>query len=110
MLKKLNFNEINENWDEYKSHLKNAGVSSHTWAVNNDYFNKGHEHYFLNVCRLLNIEHVPVVEENVELTPELIEKYSIELKKINGKPFEGVVIKHSKGSFKVMNKYYDMNK
>lgn len=40
MLKKLNFNEINENWDEYKSHLKNAGVSSHTWAVNNNYFNK----------------------------------------------------------------------
>ena len=51
----------------------------------------------------------PVIflEFNVPLTKELIRKYSVELEKINGKPFEGVVIKHSKGSFKIINKSYD---
>mgnify|MGYP003133221100 CR=1 FL=1 len=40
MLKKIQFDDILENWKEYKSHLKNAGESSHSWAKNNKYFNK----------------------------------------------------------------------
>jgi hypothetical protein len=37
---------------------------------------------------------VPILERDVVLTQELIDKYSVGLKKIDGKPFEGVVINH----------------
>lgn len=40
MLKRLSFEEILENWDSYKQHLKNAGASSHSWAKSNKYFHK----------------------------------------------------------------------
>ena len=43
MLRKLEYQEVVNNWDEYKSHLKNAGISAHTWAQNNIYFNKHFE-------------------------------------------------------------------
>jgi hypothetical protein len=41
------------------------------------------------------------------LTPELIKEYAEVMTEVNGRPFEGVVIKHSKGSFKVLNLSYD---
>ena len=53
---------------------------------------------------------VPILEQDVILTPELIKKYAEELREIDGHPFEGVVIQHSNGSFKVLNKYYDSKK
>lgn len=99
----------------------------------------GDKHYFRNVAAELDIPHVPIVEENVILTRELVDKYSKELKKIDGKPFEGVVINHgaytiqreakvvelpdgtilniepkleeyAPNSFKVINLLYDSNK
>lgn len=67
--------------------------------------------YFERVARELGIPHVPILEENVPITKELIERYSIGMKKLpNGNPFEGVVINHREGSFKVINKHYDANK
>ncbi|PCI28678.1 hypothetical protein COB55_03630 [Candidatus Wolfebacteria bacterium] len=71
------------------------------------YEHKGSKFYYINVCEELGLETVPIIEEGVVLTKELIEKYSTGLKKIDGQSFEGIVIKHSNGSFKVINKYYD---
>ena len=71
---------------------------------------KGHPFYFLNVARSLGLPVADIIEENVVLTPELVQKYSTGIDKINGKPFEGVVVKHSTGSFKIINKHYDSKK
>ena len=68
-------------------------------------------HYYEKVAVALGgIPVVPMLERQVVLTPELIEKYSRGIDKIDGKRFEGVVIKHNKGSFKVINLSYDERK
>jgi len=74
-----------------------------------EYEHKGSKHYYLNVAEALNI---PVVDQigAFKLTPELIKYYAEDISELNGKPFEGVVIKHSKGSFKVINLAYDEKK
>jgi RNA ligase (TIGR02306 family) len=75
------------------------------------YENYGSEHYFVNACEEMGLETVPLLQEDVEITPELLEHYSTGIKKLpNGDRFEGVVIQHEKGSFKVINKDYDANK
>lgn len=67
--------------------------------------------YSVEVAKRLNLPHVPVIERRVYITPELIQKYSVGMKKLpNGNNFEGVVIQHSEGSFKVINKDYDSSK
>jgi RNA ligase (TIGR02306 family) len=71
------------------------------------YARKGDLHYVVNLAAELGLPTVPLLEEEVELTQELIDKYSVGLKKLDGKNFEGVVIQHAKGSFKVINKNYD---
>jgi len=76
-----------------------------------EYAKMGHELSVWNVAEEIGIPHVPILENYVLLTPELIVKYSIGMKKLpNGDHFEGVVIKHPTGSFKVINKHYDANK
>lgn len=70
----------------------------------------GDPHYFLELGAALGIPSVPTLEERVPLTAELIAKYDHELKQVAGNPFEGVVIKHKNGSFKVINKWYDAEK
>lgn len=109
------------------------------WLINERrYARKGDPFYFPIVATKLDIPHVEILEKDVVLTKELIQKYSAELKKVNGVPFEGVVINHGEytierevrqilcpdgftrevgglmkytaGSFKVINKNYDMNK
>jgi RNA ligase (TIGR02306 family) len=67
-------------------------------------------HYYEKVCAQLNIPVVPMLEKGVVLTPEHIQKYSAEIDKIDGKAFEGVVIKHAGGSFKIINLQYDERK
>lgn len=75
------------------------------------YARKGDQHYFLNICKELGLPTVSILEENVRLTEELIAYYSTGIETItNGDLFEGVVIQYSRGSFKVMNKYYDSKK
>jgi RNA ligase (TIGR02306 family) len=73
------------------------------------YENVGSEHYVYKVCSKIEIPTVDILE-TVALTPELIKEYSEEMTEINGRAFEGVVIKHSKGSFKVINLAYDERK
>ena len=51
-----------------------------------------------------------MLEKAVVLTLAHIQKYSSEIDKIDGKTFEGVVIKHAGGSFKVINLQYDERK
>jgi RNA ligase (TIGR02306 family) len=69
------------------------------------------ELYFERVAKMYNISHVPILERSVVLTPELVRKYSEELKTVNNKPFEGVVIKQQGGeSFKIINLHYDEKK
>jgi len=75
-----------------------------------EYERKGSGFYFEEVAKDLDVLHVPILERDVEITPELIEKYSKGLKEINGKPFEGVVVKFATGSFKIINKWYDAEK
>ncbi|KXS22569.1 hypothetical protein M427DRAFT_130222 [Gonapodya prolifera JEL478] len=74
------------------------------------YAHKGDPFYFVEVARELGLPAVPIVEKDVLLTREHIKLYDEGLDKINGKPFEGVVVKHAKGSFKIINKSYDSKK
>lgn len=74
------------------------------------YAGKGEKHYFVDVCRDLDLPTVDILEENVELTYELIKKYDEQLDKVNGHPFEGVVVKGADFSFKIINKHYDSKK
>lgn len=84
------------------------------------YAQKGDPFYYVNVCKELGVPCVPMLEENVPLTDELCFKYacvsscvSSHLKTLDamkglGEPmFEGVVIKGSDFSFKVISKHYD---
>jgi len=79
-------------------------IDSHEYAP------KGHPLYFIDFCEKLNLPTVPILERNVILTQELISKYDSGITEINGKPFEGVVIQHEGGSFKVINKSFDSKK
>lgn len=74
------------------------------------YEHKGSQHYFEDVCHILDIPVVPIIERDVPLTPELIKHYAEDISELDGKPFEGVVVKHATGSFKVMNAEYDSQK
>lgn len=96
------------------------------------YARKGDEFYFPIVCEEMGLPTVPIIEHDVLLTPELIQKYSADLNNIGNQPFEGVVINHSTytreveiendgfkgiakynepaGSFKIINKNYDARK
>jgi RNA ligase (TIGR02306 family) len=75
-----------------------------------EYEEKGSKHYYQNVCTNLDVEQVLVVERDATITQELVKKYSEDISQIDGKPFEGVVIKHKSGSFKIINLAYDEKK
>lgn len=102
------------------------------------YARPGDQYYFPEVCKELGLPTVPILERDVILTPELVEKYSTGIDKLDGKPFEGVVINHGPyqitretkqielpdgtlkevggiasyeaGSFKIINKSFDSKK
>lgn len=74
------------------------------------YAHKGQPFYYADISEEIQLPTVTMLEKDVVLTMDLIKKYEKDLKEINGKPFEGVVIKHSKGSFKVINSEYDSKK
>jgi RNA ligase (TIGR02306 family) len=76
------------------------------WDITNRrYIPLEEEHNFIAVANACGFKHVPVLEQNVVLTPELVEKYA------NGNiGFEGVVV-HCKGeTFKIIDKEYDSKK
>lgn len=67
-------------------------------------------HYYRRVCEALGLPMVPLIAERVILSQELIDSFDHGLEKIDGVPFEGVVVKGADFSFKIMNKYYDSHK
>lgn len=83
-----------------------------TWLVDERrYATKGHPLYVHSLASQLNLPTVTVLEKDVPLTSELIQKYDEGMENLpNGQLFEGVVIQHSVGSFKVINKVYDSKK
>ena len=93
------------------SKIPNSWKMFSIWNIKDRrYERKGDKYYFLNVCDMVDLPTVDVIEHDVVLTPELIQKYSKDLIELNKKPFEGVVVQHNKGSFKIINKYYDSKK
>lgn len=82
-----------------------------TWLIDERrYALKGHPLYIHAIAPKLGLPTVPVIERDVPLTPELIARYDEGMETLDGKPFEGVVIQHAGGSFKVINKHYDAKK
>lgn len=92
--------KMNKGWAMFSVFL----IKEHVYAE------KGHRYYFKNVAEEMGLPIAPMIEENVFLTPELVEKYSVGITELKGKPFEGVVIKTKTYSFKIINKNYDSNK
>jgi len=82
------------------------------WNMDEKRYMRRHDAlYFRNVAESLGLNTVPFLEVGVPITHELIEKYSVGSKRLlNGNMFEGVVINHAQGSFKVINKHYDSGK
>ncbi len=74
------------------------------------YAYKGDPLYAFDLFPKIGLPTVEVLERDVVLTPALIQKYAEDLEQIHGVPFEGVVIQHAKGSFKIINKNYDSKK
>ena len=94
----------------YSKQPKGLAIFSVYIIDENRYAFKGDKHYFIDVCRELDLPTVPIIEKDVQLTSELINKYAVELTKIDGVPFEGVVVKGCDFSFKIINKSYDSKK
>lgn len=93
------------------SKFPNAWAMFSVWNIKERrYERKGDEFYFLDIADELGLPTVDVIEKDVVITPELIQKYSSELKELNGRPFEGIVVQHAGGSFKIINKHYDSKK
>jgi len=102
---------IQKSGNNYHSRLPLQIAFFSTWLVDERrYACKGHPLYIFDLAPKLGIPTVPLLERDVVLTPELVKKYMEDLKEVNGQPFEGVVIQHEKGSFKVLNKDYDSRK
>ena len=76
------------------------------WDITNRrYIPINAKHNFIEVANACGFKHVPVLEQNVILTPELVEKYA------NGNiGFEGVVIHCNGSTFKVISLHYDSKK
>lgn len=63
------------------------------------------DHNFIDLANECDFKHVPILEAEVELTPELIKQYSD-----SDIGFEGVVIHCNGETFKIINKAYDSKK
>ncbi len=73
------------------------------------YHRKDSPFYFSLVCEELGLPAVPIVEKDVVLTQELVDKYT-KLDDLNGQLFEGVVVNTAKTSFKILSLNYDQRK
>lgn len=74
------------------------------------YERRADTHYVNEVADELDIPLVPVVEYGVVLEDDIVQWYDHGTKTLWGKPFEGVVVQHSTGSFKIISKWYDAEK
>lgn len=82
-----------------------------TWLIDERrYATKGHPLYIHTIAPQMGLPTVPMLDRDVPLTPALIAYYAEGCETVNGQPFEGVVINHAGGSFKVINLHYDAHK
>jgi hypothetical protein len=94
-------------------HKANVDAKKPTaWAVysvwdieNRSYIPLEGQHNFIDVANACGFPHVPILERNVALTPELIDKYAN-----SDIGFEGVVVHCNGKTFKIINKEYDSKK
>jgi RNA ligase (TIGR02306 family) len=81
------------------------------WLIDErKYARRNEKHNIRDLCAAMEISTVPYLQENIILTPELIQEYDEYLEDINGEAFEGVVIQCDNFSFKIINKKYDSKK
>lgn len=104
------------------SNVQKFEINPHTggelsWAMfsvylidNKEYAKKENQFYFIKVAEALELPIVPLLEKDVILTKEVIEKYDEKLETINGEYFEGVVVQTKNISFKIISKIYDSKK
>lgn len=80
------------------------------------YARRGSKYYSPDVAEALSIPHVPLIDERVYLDKQSIDYYDHGEKtlfgssSVVGQKFEGVVVQHASGSFKIINKWYDSEK
>lgn len=74
------------------------------------YVDPNEQHNVLAVCAELGLPTVPMLHLNTILDEELIQYYDNGTDTVNGKPFEGVVVRGQGFSFKIINKHYDAEK
>jgi len=74
------------------------------------YAGKGDRFYIFDIAPELGLPTVDMIEWNTKLTEQHIKKYAEGITTLNGKPFEGVVVKGNNFSFKIINKDYDSKK
>jgi RNA ligase (TIGR02306 family) len=74
------------------------------------YERRNDTYYVGEVADELGVPLVPRVEIGSTLDDDVIAWYDCGTKTLFNKPFEGVVIEHSTGSFKVISKWYDSEK
>ena len=108
--------------ESHGSGIQKKGVNPHSalplgWVMfsvwlthERRYARKGDPLYFLTIAEELRLPTVKVLERDVVLTKELVEKYSVGMEKIDGQFFEGVVCQYKTGSCKILSKYYDSKK
>lgn len=108
--------------ESYGGGIQASGINPHGagakgWAMFSTYLmderryaEKGDRFYFKNVAAEMDLPIADMIEEDVMLTPELVEKYSTGISQLNGQGFEGVVVKTKDTSFKIINKHYDSKK
>ena len=73
------------------------------------YERRQHPYYLWKIADQLGVPTVPMIEENVKLTMDLINHYQ-EVEDIDGEKFEGVVVNGNQFSFKIINFKYDEKK
>jgi RNA ligase (TIGR02306 family) len=108
--------------ESYGEGIQTMDINPHSkmpkgWAMfstflidENCYAEKGHPYYFKIVAAEMGLPIADMIEEDVVITQELLDKYSTGITQLNGIPFEGVVLKTAKTSFKIINKHYDSKK
>jgi RNA ligase (TIGR02306 family) len=99
-------NGTNSHKSNVDAKLQSTWEMYSVWDIKNRrYISIDEEHNFISVANECELLHVPILETNTHLTPELVAKYADQ-----NLGFEGVVIHCDGSTFKVINKEYDSRK
>lgn len=105
---------INRSKPNWHAALPLAWAMYKTWLIGEGrYARKGHELYAPRLAAQLGLPAVPMLHQDIALTPELLKLYTDDLEKLDGlcsdgpARFEGVVCDWTTGSCKALSKVYD---